>query len=238
MNKYLKTIKENDNFFINFFNEFDNLLKEKKQTKGLKYKDLMVELYTDLLFKDKDEYRIIKKNYGSGFEITRSSNHEYNKNGLFVDRFFINIDQKSNKANLETIMLKKRIEKNLYIDYFFGVDSDKDINVSITLHCGIGNYESMLCIKRNEISIQSNNEGKKSISYEKNKELLYKLSSLAKINTDLIVDYLLLGKVIGNEQFDMFSLENDIFIDNEKNIFKIDLEKVSDVVSNNKLNIK
>lgn len=239
MNKYLKAIKNNNDFLIDFFDKFNALLNEKKKVKGLINKELILNCYQKELFEE--NYKITKMHSGSSYEVERLSFYEYNKKGLYIHKLFVSISKKNPEVILECISLKNKLENNITVDYSFTNEGGKySSNMSITLCCDISHNETSLSINDNFVKMYSSYEkefAKTSTEYEKNKELLYKLSSLAKINTDLIIDYLLLGKTISNEQFDLFSLENDIFIDADKNIFKIDLENMN-VITTNKLKIK
>lgn len=236
MNKYIEIIKENNSIIIKLLNEFNKLLLEEK-TKNPKGKikiKTIKDHYINTLFNEKEfkEYTIKISDIDMSFELKKVNVNNNVENGLFIDRAYFEINKKNNKVKVQSIFFKKNIENNISILYgLMGDSKTKDLNVVILLKCNETKNEKMFAIEYDEIKCyELPSHDKLSESFELNQKYLNSFFAIAKIDKEIFLDYLLLGKKMDKEVVDLLLLENDIDL-KENNIFRIDF-------SNTELNVK
>lgn len=235
MNKYIEAIKNNDKFLINFFSIYNDFFKKEKDKKGMIKAHDILKLDPMMLYKENFKINRLDSSSSTKYTIERLNMFEY-QTGLNIKSFFIEISKKNNEVLLNSISIKNKLDKDMTIEYSINIE-EKETNISIILYCNLNNVETILSINTSGIKIYSlDNKNEKNDNYEKNKEFLYKLKDIAEINKELVLDYLLLGKNISKEEFDLFYLENDIFIDEKKNLFRINLKNNFSI--KNKTNLK
>lgn len=243
MNKYINEIEKSNSFIKTFISEFNKLLLEEK-TKNPKGKikiKTIKDHYINTLFNEKEfkEYTIKISDIDMSFELKKVNVNNNIENGLFIDRAYFEINKKNNKVKVQSIFFKKNIKNNISILYgLMGDSKTKDLNVVILFKCNETKNEKMFAIEYDEIKCyELPSHDKPSKSFELNQKYLNSFFAIAKIDKEIFLDYLLLGKKMDKEVVDLLLLESDIDL-KENNIFRVNFSNTeSNVKSDKKMDL-
>lgn len=247
MNKYIEIIKENNSIIIKLLNEFNKLLLEEKEkkTKGKIKSKTIEEYYDSRILNDESlgKYQITNIYSDSSFVLYngngfsgqgwKESDFEFAKpdEGLFLQSVCFKISKQKNEVEVNHIQLMNRLVEGFLVGYTFNKEKNGKESIYISLSFNKKSTQPVFSIVNNEVlrgNLNFNNQPTNDLLYIKKQVDSFPI--LDKIDRELFLDYLFLGKEFDKEISDLLLLSSDVDLKNN-NILRINL-------LNNKLNIK
>lgn len=225
MNKYINEIEQNNSFIKKFIKEFNKLLLEEKSKKSkgcIKIKTIN-DYYKETLLSNEElkKYEISKSSFDYFFELRRLNKFSNNEEIFFIHRVSFIISKKNNEVKIESINIRKILNKEISIDY--KLEKENSI-IFISLSCNETGAEQVISIIGEEVkNYDLMSLSRPSNEYEKHKKIFNAFLDIIKINKDSFMDYLFFGKDMNEELADFLNIMYDINLKYE-NIFRINFK--------------